>query len=217
MLLLTCCCNRSDLCHSKNWVTRTNLCKSSHQLIKPAETSQTKLIPSQAPPLVLAPESAPRGQNIGPRQRRPPLPKHPPGVPLASINQRSVQRGRRAGESAGGADAAAAAAAARVYSGNQPFGPGRRHRRRLFAPLLNQESGAGPIWCQPPVLDSAQCWTPPSVGLRPVSPSSSAEGKTFHDFTRGCHRTRCRRKREAVSRRRFRLEPWNDEISVLEK
>lgn len=174
MLLLTCCCNRSDLCHSKNWVTRTNLCKSSHQLIKPAETSQTKLIPSQAPPLVLAPESAPRGQNIGPRQRRPPLPKHPPGILLASINQRSVQRGRRAGESAGGADAAAAAAAARVYSGNQPLGPGsrRRRRRRLFAPLLNQESGAGPIWCQAPALDSAQRWTPPSVGLRPALDSA---------------------------------------------
>lgn len=170
----------------KNWVTRTKSCKSSHQLIKPAETSQTKLIPSQAPPLVLAPESTPRGQNIRPRQRRPPLPKHPPGAPLASINQRSVHRGRRVMEPAGGAGEAAAAAA-RVCPGNQPFGPGCCHGRRLFAPLLNQESGADPIWCQAPVLDSAQCWTPPSVGLRPVSPSSSAEGKTFHVLTRGCH------------------------------
>lgn len=159
----------------KNWVTRTNLCKSSRQLIKAAETSQTKLIPSQAPPLLLAP----RVNTRGPKHRASPAPpaaaKTSPWRP-ARVDQSALEGGescslqgalarlQRPGFTQGFSHLAPAAAAAAAV---------------CLHHFSTRRAAPTPIWCQAPALDPAQCWTPSSVGLCPSEPFQLCRGQNL--------------------------------------
>lgn len=143
-----CCCNRPDLCRSRNWATRSNSRKSSRHFIKAAETSQTKLIPSQAPPPALAPNSAPRGgQN---RASASADAKDTPATLPSSHNVRSICVNQSA------LCAGFRSAAARVDPGRRPDWPSVGTASPTRAAPAPSGGLPGPSVGLRPALDSAQ-------------------------------------------------------------